>query len=75
MISDWALGGSQDGVALVERLRADRPGLRAIVMTGYPPALRSWVEADQSLGVLEKPFSLSDFRALVARVLGVTSRA
>ncbi|MFI5316355.1 MAG: response regulator [Myxococcota bacterium] len=76
LISDWALGGSQEGALLVERLRAERPALRAIVMTGYPSArLRSWVESDDALGVLEKPFSLSEFRALVARLLGVTAPA
>jgi len=76
VISDWALGNAPDGLALIDRLRAARPALRGILMTGYPSArLRAWAEADEALGLLEKPFSLSDFRALVARVLGVTRPA
>jgi DNA-binding NtrC family response regulator len=76
VVSDWALGDSLDGVSLIERLRAARPAVRGILMTGYPSArLRAWAEADEALGLLEKPFSLSDFRTLVARALGVNRPA
>lgn len=76
LISDWALGSPPDGLELIEQMRALLPGLRAILVTGYPSArLRSWGEADPRLGMLEKPFSLADFRALVARVLAVKSPA
>jgi DNA-binding NtrC family response regulator len=76
VISDWALGDSPDGLTLIDRLRAARPTLRGILMTGYPSArLRSWADADEAVGLLEKPFSLSDFRASVARVLGLKSPA
>jgi CheY-like chemotaxis protein len=70
VISDWALAGPPDGQTFIDRLRAERPGLRAILMTGYPAErLRAWAAADPSLLLLEKPFSLADFRAAVARVL------
>lgn len=76
LISDWALGSPPDGLELIAQMRALRPGLRAILVTGYPSArLRTWAETDPSLGMLEKPFSLADFRALVARVLAVTRPA
>jgi DNA-binding response OmpR family regulator len=76
LISDWALGDPPDGLGLVERMRAARPALRVILMTGYPsPGLRAWAESNPGAGLLEKPFSLSDFRALVTRVLGVTGPA
>ena len=70
VISDWMLGSWTDGVALIEGLRAHAPRLAAILMTGYPSArLRSWADPRKGLGFLEKPFSLSDFRALVEEVL------
>jgi DNA-binding NtrC family response regulator len=76
LISDWALGSAPDGLQLIEQIRALRPGLRAILVTGYPSArLRSLAETDPTLGMLEKPFSLADFRALVARVLAVKTPA
>jgi len=76
VISDWALGGVPNGLELIARLRVARPGLRAILMTGYPSApLRGWANGDPCSGMLEKPFSLAEFRAAVARVLGPKSRA
>jgi DNA-binding NtrC family response regulator len=72
VISDWALGGPPNGLDLIARLRVTRPDLRAILMTGYPSApLRAWATGDPASGMLEKPFGLSEFRAVVARVLGV----
>ena len=76
LISDWALGDPPDGLELVERMRAARPALRVILMTGSPsPGLRAWAESNPGAGLLEKPFSLSDFRALLTQVLGVTGPA
>ena len=70
VISDWMLGSWTDGIAVIESLRAHTPGLAAILMTGYPSArLRSWADPKNGLGFLEKPFSLSAFRALVEEVL------
>ncbi|HTO68450.1 MAG TPA: response regulator [Myxococcota bacterium] len=70
VISDWALAGPSDGLALIESLRAERPLVRAILMTGYPSArLRERAAADAALGLLEKPFSLAELRAAVARAL------
>ncbi len=76
LISDWALGGTPDGMELIVRLRVTRPGLRAILMTGYPSArLRAFAGADPALGMLEKPFSLAELRAVLARVLAVKAPA
>ena len=70
VISDWMLGSWTDGIHLIEGLRASAPGLAAILMTGYPSArLRTWADPSKGLGFLEKPFSLSSFRALVEEVL------
>ena len=70
LISDWMLGSWTDGISLIEGLRATAPGLAAILMTGYPSArLRTWADPRNGLGFLEKPFSLSAFRALVEEVL------
>jgi two-component system response regulator FlrC len=71
LISDWALEGSIDGIALIEAVRAGQPQVRAILMTGYPSArLRSWAAAGGCAGLLEKPFPLAELRALVTRTLG-----
>jgi len=70
VISDWMLGSWTDGISLIEGLRAGAPGMSAILMTGYPSArLRAWADPKKGLGFLEKPFSLSAFRALVEEVL------
>jgi DNA-binding NtrC family response regulator len=70
VISDWSLATPPDGMALIESLRAELPGVRAILMTGYPSARsRAWAASDSALALLEKPFSLADLRAAVARVL------
>ena len=75
LISDWMLGSWVDGVALIERVRGDAPGLSVILMTGYASArLRTWAQTGVD-GLLEKPFSLSEFRALVERVLPVKEPA
>ena len=74
VISDWSLASPPDGQAFIDRLRVERPGLRAILMTGYPSErLRAWAAADPTLTLLEKPFSLADLRAAVARVLDALS--
>ena len=71
LISDWALGTPPDGLELIDQMRMRRPGLKVILMTAYSsPSLKAWADANPTWGVLEKPFSLSDFRALVARTLG-----
>jgi two-component system, NtrC family, response regulator AtoC len=76
LISDWALGSPPDGLELVEQMRVARPQLAVILMTAYASeTLRAWSEAHPQWGLLEKPFSLSGFRELVSRVLGVTTRA
>ena len=73
VISDWALASPPDGQVFIDELRAERPAVRAILMTGYPSErLRAWASADPSLTLLEKPFSLADFRAAVARLLAAS---
>src|SRR5215831_1981737 len=52
VISDWALAGPSDGLALIEALRAERPCVRAILMTGYPSArLRERAAEDAALAL------------------------
>lgn len=76
VIADWMLGSWTDGISLIEGLRAGAPQMAAILMTGYPTArLRAWADPKRGLGFLEKPFSLSDFRALVDELLVLRARA
>lgn len=59
-----------DGVELVERLRRDRPGLRALLVSGYVPAPeRESRLAALDAAFLEKPFRMADLVASVRDAL------
>ncbi|HEY8607709.1 MAG TPA: ATP-binding protein [Noviherbaspirillum sp.] len=62
LISDVGLPGSVDGNALVKQVLADRPGLAALLISGYGDQQA----ASGTVPMLAKPFALSAF---VARVL------
>lgn len=65
-----------DGVELVLRLRAERPRLRVLLMSGYAPELGPEGRAAE-LGALflEKPFRMSDLRAFVREALDAPDAA
>ncbi len=69
VLTDMILPG-MSGRDLASELRARRPGLRVLIMSGYTgetyPALES---LPQGIGYLEKPFSLMDLRAKVRGAL------
>jgi CheY-like chemotaxis protein len=70
LIVDWMLRSRRDGVELAEAIRARHPGLRIVVITGYPSdALRERVAAGDFEAVLEKPFLPSALHELLARTL------
>lgn len=58
LVSDVDLKDTMDGIALVERLRSDDVGLRAVLVTGLP----THEPRARSIGVrmLFKPFALAD---------------
>jgi CheY-like chemotaxis protein len=74
LIADWMLRSSSAAVELAEALRARHPALRVVVITGYPSeALRGRVSAGELAAVLEKPFSTSALREVLARTLAAPS--
>ena len=58
------------GFELVKRVRALRPGIEVVVMTGYAPgAFNNEEILDTNLAFIEKPFSAESlFRAIRARL-------
>ena len=59
-----------DALELAEDLRAHRPGLRIIVITGHPPgSLLERVAAGEFEAVLEKPFPAAALREALKRSL------
>lgn len=71
LVTDVVMPGA-NGIDLSRRLRATRPGLRALYMSGYADeALSQRLAMDGLSGLLEKPFSA---RELVARVREVLDR-
>jgi len=68
LLTDVLMRG-MTGAELAERLRAERPGLRVLFMSGYPPKQVGIDPATSGYGFLEKPFAPSELSALVSRTL------
>ncbi len=60
-----------DGPALIERVRADRPGMRIICISGYAEgSFREKLGSFRNIHFLPKPFTLSQLAERVKEVLG-----
>ena len=69
LISDIDMPG-MDGLELVARIHAARPGLRTILITGYPDALQRLPPLDGIYpGLFMKPFQGQELLAAVSDVL------
>jgi DNA-binding response OmpR family regulator len=69
VVSDVVLPG-RPGTAGVAQLRAIRPGMPVLFMSGYPSDTVSWLEvAGSSTHYLEKPFTQTQFLTRVRRLL------
>lgn len=62
VITDLALSGTETGADLVAALRAERPDLPALVVTGYVG------DAEIDLPILPKPFRRDDLAAAIAHL-------
>ncbi|HKK52948.1 MAG TPA: response regulator [Myxococcota bacterium] len=61
LLADWMLRCEMHGIEVAESLRALRPDLRVVLMTGFPTAdLEAEANRLEIDGLLEKPFSLED---------------
>ncbi len=68
LVTDMALPGCS-GRALAEEVRRRRPGVPVVFATGLPASAVVPLGTDETL--MEKPFSLRDFAAVVARLVTV----
>jgi CheY-like chemotaxis protein len=57
LIVDMALNEAQDGLAVIERVRALFPGQRALIASGNAPPERAAAAIAQGLGWLAKPYT------------------
>ncbi len=57
VISDVMMPG-MDGITLVELIRAQRPGLRAVLMSGYADAAQRQALQKRDIAFLAKPFAM-----------------
>lgn len=68
LVTDVLMRG-MSGRELADRLRAERPGLRVLFMSGYPPKQVGIDPASSGDGFLEKPFAPAELHAMVERIL------
>ena len=63
VVTDIVMPGSMDGTALANAIRALKPDLPVLLMTGYKPA-----NAGSEFAILRKPFQLSDLGRAITRL-------
>jgi PAS domain S-box-containing protein len=66
VISDIVMPGTMDGTALANAIRARKPDLPVLLMTGYSPGL---AQAETEFAILRKPFQVSDLGRAVTRLI------
>ena len=70
LLADWMLRCEMHGIEVGEALRAQRPDLRILLMTGFPTADLEAEAARVGIdGFLEKPFALEDLSKAIAAAL------
>ena len=70
LITDVGLPGGMNGRQLADLARVSRPGLKVLFITGYAETAVVDVHGfDENMGVLTKPFSLSQLEARVGELL------
>jgi CheY-like chemotaxis protein len=66
VISDIVMPGSMDGTALANAIRARKPDLPVLLMTGYSPDL---AQKETEFAILRKPFQISDLGRTITRLI------
>jgi PAS domain S-box-containing protein len=66
VMTDIVMPGTMDGVALARAVRARRPGLPVLLVTGYSEAA---AEAGAEFPVMRKPFQLAELSRATARMI------
>jgi len=67
VVSDVILPGGMNGLALVRELRRRRPGIRAVVTSGYVHGEVQMMRAAPDTDILRKPFRVEELIDRVAR--------
>jgi CheY-like chemotaxis protein len=66
VISDIVMAGAMDGTALARAIRARKPNLPVLLVTGYSPAAGG---RDAEFTTLRKPFQLAELSRVAARMI------
>jgi PAS domain S-box-containing protein len=66
VVSDIVMPGSMDGTALANAIRARKPDLPVLLMTGYSPAI---AQKETEFAILRKPFQISDLGRMITRMI------
>lgn len=73
LLADWMLRCEMHGIEVGEALRKQSPGVRILLMTGFPTADLEAEAARVGIdGFLEKPFALEDLAAAIRSALRST---
>ena len=73
LVTDIHMPGSLDGMGLARLVRALRPNLPVIYMTGRPDVLNHLQPFGPGEVLLRKPFALSNLLATARQMLGYSS--
>lgn len=72
LLADWMLRCEMHGIEVGEALRAQRPELRILLMTGFPTADLEAEAARVGIdGFLEKPFALEELSKAIEAAVSV----
>jgi PAS domain S-box-containing protein len=66
VVTDIVMPGSMDGTAMANAIRARKPNLPVLLVTGYSPAL---AQTETEYVILRKPFQLSDLGRTITRLI------
>ncbi len=68
VVADWLLGDDANGLQLARAMQDDNPGLRIIIITGFPTdSLRERARQASVFAFLEKPFRMGALLDAVER--------
>jgi PAS domain S-box-containing protein len=67
VVSDIVMAGAMDGIGLARAVRARRPDLPVVLVTGYSHAAAN---ADVEFTVMRKPYQLADLSRAAAKAIG-----
>ncbi len=69
LLTDMVMPGGLTGMELVQRLRALRPGLPAIIMSGYSRLLSQGGVTEPDIEFMQKPFGVAELTGTLRRSL------